>query len=243
MSNKPVQIERIGLDINHVQYAFNRPLSPVPRHPGVVLHHMGTGSFTGDTQRHPGRVVHDMHLRKGWAGIGYHGIATQQGRYYTGRTYRHTGSHAGTNDGNRWFGLLWYGGLGDQPAEQALHTLAQAIAWVAIDNDFEPSAATVQGHRQHASTACPGNLFAHIPDLIRRAKHIISQVQTHRAETPAAVVQGTLPPPVQIGTCRALIDGMERDGLLINNRAYVLAADLGGVWDPQTRTITIQRRL
>ena len=243
-ASKIVQLERIGLKIQRQTYQFRRALTPVARHPGVVLHHMGHGSFTADT-RNPGEVVHKMHLAAEggtWSGIGYHGIATQQGQYYTGRTYRHSGSHA--PGANSEFGLLWYGGLGDKPTEQALHTLAQAIAWVAIDNDFTPSSSTVRGHRDVLNTQCPGNLYQHIPDLIRRANAIIAQAKTGPVNTPEPVqAQGTLPaPPMQIATARAIVNGIERQALLINGRGYIAAADLGAQWDAATKTLTIDTR-
>jgi hypothetical protein len=240
-ASKTVQLERIGLKIRHQAYQFRRPLTPVARHAGVVLHHMGRGSWANDT-RNPGQVVHKMHLiAEGgtWLGIGYHGIATQQGQYFTGRTYRHSGSHA--RGANSEFGLLWFGGLKDQPTEAALHTLAQAIAWVAIDNDFTPSTSTVRGHCDVLNTQCPGNLYQHIPDLIRRANAIIAQAKTGPVQSAAPVQnQGTLPaPPMQIATARAIVNGIEREALLINGRGYIAAADLGATWDAETRTLVV----
>ncbi len=225
-------LDNIGLQINVKRYDFTR-LVPVSRHPGLVLHHMGSGTWANDT-RDPGSVIHAMHRRNGWAGIGYHGIVTNDGTYYTGRPYRHSGSHS--PGANTHFGLVWFGGLGDTPSAAALKTIAKVVAWVAIDNGFEPDSAGLTGHRDHIATECPGKLYPHLKPLRIRARQIIDDAR--RGPVPAA--GGTLPaPPMQIATARAIVNGQERQALLINGRGYIAAADLGAKWDAETRTLTI----
>ena len=180
MLNKTERLAAVNLRISQQQYNYARPLQAVSRHPGVVLHHMGNGSFTHDS-RNPGNVVHAMHLAQGWTGIGYHGIATQQGAYYTGRLYHHVGAHCPADGRNNYFGLLWFGGVGDKPTAAALETLARAVAWVAIDNAFVPSDLNVTGHKDHLSTQCPSNLYAYLPGIIKRAAEIVKEASTGKA--------------------------------------------------------------
>jgi hypothetical protein len=178
---KQQQLENVGLKIRHSEYKFNRGLERVPSHPGVVLHHMGTGRFTGDL-RHPGNIVHQMHLGNGWAGIGYHGIATQNGEYFTGRPYLNKGSHCPGR--NEWFGLLWYGGTEDEPSLAARETLAKAIAWVAIDQGWKPSRQTIGFHGQTISTECPGNLKQWYNWIVDRAGVIYRAALNEQPQTP-----------------------------------------------------------
>lgn len=209
--------EDIGLNITTVQYSF-RSLVPIARHPGVILHHIGAGS-TAPEPNNPGQIIHAQHLAQGWSGIGYHGVATQSGKYYTGRKYKHLGSHAvGHNDN---FGLMWYGGLKDIPTPQALETLAKAIAWVALDNSFIPSTSTVKGHRDVNATECPGNLYKHIPDLIQRAKELmglIGPVKTEPVKHPPVYGKG-------------LYKGKEVDIVTIDGHSWFNGAQIGAVWD------------
>lgn len=240
MASKQQQLDSIGLHIRQQQYQFARGLERVKAHPGVILHHMGEGAFTGDT-RNPGTVVHRMHLANGWAGIGYHGIATQAGEYYTGRPYLHKGSHCPAGDGNQRFGLLWYGGTGDTPTTPALETLARAIAWVAVDQGWAPSRATIGYHGQFLSTACPGNLKAWYNWLVDRAGAIYRESLTAAAPADPGHIAAPKPRPdaIMLDIAGKTVQGIRRNGV-----AYVPARELAplGVaveYDKATDTVRL----
>jgi len=49
----------------------------------------------------------------------------------------------------------------DVPTQRQLGSLVDVLAWAATEFDVSPS--TIAGHRDHASTACPGgNLYPYI---------------------------------------------------------------------------------
>jgi hypothetical protein len=214
-------VSKPRLDIIHQEYVYANSLKPVSKHLGVVLHHMGAGSW-GNDARNPGAVVHAMHRAQGWAGIGYHGIATQAGLYYTGRKYRHLGSHAGAS-ANHLFGMLWFGGLKDDPTPEALDTIARAVAWLAIDNGFIIGPDTVTGHRDHLSTECPGKLYKHLTMIRTKAMgYALGQPE---------------PEPMQV---TGLCNGIEVPVMLdAQGRSWFLGRGLNAQWDKEQSKATI----
>lgn len=225
MTSKEDKLSRIGLAIIRVAYTF-RSLTPVARHPGIIIHWMGPGRFSED-DRHPGHVVHSIHLQAGYSGIGYHGVVNQDGKYYTGRPYLNLGAHCadkatGYNE-NEQFGLLWFGGNGgngkpaDVPTPEALETLAKVVAWVCLDQNIPCDRKHIKGHREHLSTACPGTLFDQLDKVVARAKQILQDVNKE-------------PSLAKLDTLRVVIEtekgATEVAGFLLAGKSYVPAAEL-----------------
>lgn len=168
-------LEFIGLNINQSNLSFSWGHTPVPAHPGIVIHYFGNGRLTEDT-RNPAEVIHAIHKGNGWPGIGYHGVVHQNGKYYTGRPYRTRGAHCaqrGVVDLNHWFGLHWYGGVSDKPTPEAIDTLAKVIAWVALYEGFPIDRKHVIGHFESGiATSCPGPMKKHLNAVVARAHEI-----------------------------------------------------------------------
>lgn len=225
MVSKTEKLDLIDLKINFQRYQFTRGLLSIPRYTGIVLHHMGAGRYTED-DRNPGYLVHQMHLRNGYSGIGYGGIVTQAGEYFTGRPWLKRGAHCaqrGYADRNSDFGLLWFGGLEDEPAADALFAIAKVLAWVCIDQGVPCNSGTIKGHRDWLPNQCPGNLYDFIPRLIGMASEIIDQVSrgyslnTEKKKDHAMDIQ----------PCEALMaDGETRAALLIDGDSWVKVGDL-----------------
>ena len=111
------------------------------------------------------RVWQNYHMDgRGWGDVAYHYIIGESGGVYTARNtdYR---ADTGTNyDPDRHFTMVLEGNFQNvQPTAPQLDRLPVLLAWAA--QRFGISTSTIGGHRDYASTACPGsNLYPVIRD-------------------------------------------------------------------------------
>lgn len=111
----------------------------------IILHH--TASLNGDAYS-----IHRDHLKRGWAGIGYHYLILQDGTIQEGRPIKYVGSHcAGNNTSSIGIALL-----GDfrkvQPTKEQIDALNLLVDML---KERVPSIYKVLNHNDLYATACP----------------------------------------------------------------------------------------
>jgi len=117
----------------------------------IVVHHTKIPDMTVES-------IHDLHLRNGWAGIGYHKVVLPDGRVADGRPEATVGAHAyGVNAHS-----VGVAAVGDfdvsLPSSSQLAALAKVTAELAEKYGVAP--AQIVGHRDvYKDTTCPGRLF------------------------------------------------------------------------------------
>lgn len=115
----------------------------------IVVHHTAGSD-------HSAAEIHRMHLKRGFAGIGYHYIIRQNGTIEVGREESLRGAHAGKANADS-IGIGLTGNF-----EKRVPTTAQMDALVWLVGDIRHRLGqqiTVVRHRDVAATACPGRLF------------------------------------------------------------------------------------
>lgn len=162
----------------------NDPTHLTIHHSAVVL---GANSNAPERFRQDQRYHQDSH---GWIDIAYHVGVDRNGNIYELRDPNIVGDTATTYDPTGHFLVLCEGDFDQEPVTEALlHGTALACAWAV--QQFSIPAATLAGHRDFASTSCPGaNLYAHIEtgDLRRRVEDLVvgGQVNLQRICGPEA---------------------------------------------------------
>ncbi|MDR7865518.1 MAG: peptidoglycan recognition family protein [Sporomusaceae bacterium] len=117
----------------------------------IVIHHTKIENMTVAS-------IHDLHLRNGWAGIGYHKIILPDGTVADGRPEYAIGAHAlGANSHSVGISLV-----GD--FDVSLPSSAQMASLIALTAElagkYGVSAANIVGHRDvYKDTTCPGRIF------------------------------------------------------------------------------------
>lgn len=96
------------------------------------------------------------HFSLGWPDLAYHFIVGRDGRVYEGRPHTAVGDTATDYDPTGHFLVVVEGDYEFETlsAEQ-FESLARLLAWAAQEFDVSPD--TIAGHRDHASTFCPGD--------------------------------------------------------------------------------------
>lgn len=140
----------------------------------ILVHH--TAVVLEDNRGAPARWrgYQRYHQDQGWSDVAYHVGVDRSGNLYELRAldvpgdtftdYDPTGFHLVVADGN----------FDEQdPTPEQVEAIARAAAAAAIRYDVPP--ATIDGHRDHASTSCPGHaLYAALPAIRARVAEIIA---------------------------------------------------------------------
>lgn len=129
----------------------------------MTLHH--TAAVLGDNSNAPGRLRQHQRYHqgeKGWIDIAYHVGIDRNGNVYELRDTGLAGDTATEYDPTGHFLVLCEGDFDqEQITEAQLNGAAQAFAWAA--QKFNVPTTTLAGHRDYASTACPGeNLYTRL---------------------------------------------------------------------------------
>jgi N-acetylmuramoyl-L-alanine amidase len=137
----------------------------------MTLHHEAV--VLGDNRNAPGRLRQDQRYhqdQKGWVDIAYHVGIDRDGNIYELRTPQIAGDTATDYDTTGHFLVLCEGDFDQEVVSDAqVHAAALAFTWAT--QTFHIATDTLAGHRDLASTSCPGaNLYAHLSsgDLKRR---------------------------------------------------------------------------
>jgi N-acetyl-anhydromuramyl-L-alanine amidase AmpD len=102
------------------------------------------------------------HMAKGWPDIAYHVLVDRGGNVYRGRSWRFKGDTATNYDPAGHFLVMCEGNFEDQrPSGAQLAALADVLAWASERFGVKPG--RIGGHRDYASTSCPGrHLHEHV---------------------------------------------------------------------------------
>ena len=143
----------------------------------LTLHH--SGIVLGDNTRAVSRLRQHQRYHQdshGWIDIAYHLSVDRNGHIYELRTPKVAGDTATDYDTTGHFLVVCEGDF-DQEAitPDQISSTAMAFAWAS--QTFGVSPQTLAGHRDFASTACPGkNLYEHLSsgDLERRIDLVLA---------------------------------------------------------------------
>ena len=120
----------------------------------LTIHHAGDQTGTTGPARY--RSWQAYHISRGWGDLAYHYIVGVDGTIYEGRDPRYAGATGTNYDPSGHLLVVVEGNFNnDQPTPAQLDTLTRILAWASIEYAVSPS--TIAGHRDHASTSCPGN--------------------------------------------------------------------------------------
>lgn len=124
------------------------------------------------------RAIHAAHKARGWAGIGYNFVVTDDGLIYEGRGWNRVGAHAPKFNRNG-IGIQVHIGKGELPSDESL----RSVSALHVENASRAGhAIEPNGHSDGFPTECPG------PQLLKWAHEGMF--------APAGV--GTTPPPVVV---------------------------------------------
>lgn len=152
----PVAAQTIDL-IPRSAWGAKPPSGPIPTHTlrRLTVHH--SAQRAPDVAGAPGRIraFQAYHQSKGFPDIAYHFIIDRAGNIYEGRDPLAPGSTFTNYDPAGHFLALLDGNYEDQqPTAAQQAALVRLLAWASQTYGIDP--ATLSGHRDHASTACPG---------------------------------------------------------------------------------------
>lgn len=143
----------------------------------MTLHHEAV--LLGDNRNAPGHLRQDQRYHQdqhGWIDIAYHVGVDRNGNIYELRSTELAGDTATDYDTTGHFLVLCEGDFDQESVPEAqLLGAARAFAWAA--QNFHVATTTLAGHRDLASTSCPGaNLYAHLSsgDLKRRIDDLLA---------------------------------------------------------------------
>lgn len=141
----------------------------------MTVHHTAV-PLTDDRQA-PARLRQHQrfHQDQGWPDIAYHLGVDRRGNRYELRTVAARGDTFTDYDPTGHLLLLAEGDFDrQQPTDAQLEALAELLAWGASEHGLPVDG--ISGHRDHASTSCPGDaLYARLPDLRARAAELATR--------------------------------------------------------------------
>ncbi|XP_076643433.1 peptidoglycan recognition protein S2 [Halictus rubicundus] len=126
--------------------------------PYVIIHHSATDSCTTQAIcQARTRSFQNYHMNeKGWADIGYNFVVGEDGNVYEGRGWSKHGAHT-TPYNSKSIGICIIGNFVDhEPHAAAINATKKLIAYGVSIGKIQENY-TLLGHRQTASTTCPGN--------------------------------------------------------------------------------------
>jgi hypothetical protein len=142
----------------------------------LTIHHSAV--VLGANSNAPARFRQDQQFHqgsRGWIDIAYHVGVDRNGNIYELRNPEIVGDTATTYDPTGHFLVLCEGDFDQEDVtEELLKGTAVACAWAV--QKFSIPTATLAGHRDYASTSCPGaNLYGHISsgELKQRVEDLV----------------------------------------------------------------------
>lgn len=140
---------------------------------GVMVHHAAVAASDGDDEAARFVGYQRYHQDQSWPDIAYHLGIGRSGAFYQLRDPRTAGDTFTEYDPDGWFLILVDGDFDEQsPSTEQVVGLQRAIAWACARFDVSPD--DVAGHRDAASTTCPGaQLYDRLPVINREAAEIM----------------------------------------------------------------------
>lgn len=180
MSNIPINIPNVKfIDYrdeiwgDSYNWSFARSLSQVDR---LVIHHSVT------TRNASPQAIALLHKARGWAGIGYHIVITENGDvYYCGDIG--TGRANVANQNQRVIGILLVGTFmnGEQPTKAQIRSAHYVCKY--FQTQFPALTKItgwdqVVGHKEMQATACPGDTWKNVTN------DVFSQIKNFKENSP-----------------------------------------------------------
>lgn len=150
--------------------ARNRNTNITPGNGGVSVHHVDAVKVAApDHAECAGRVrgIQNYHMdSNGWADVAYSHLVCVHGYVFEGRGEWTRTAANGTNPGNQnWYAVCGLTGGTESDYDVITPELIDAFHHAIIRlRDLGGAAHAVNGHRDHLSTGCPGNLYPLVGD-------------------------------------------------------------------------------
>jgi hypothetical protein len=141
----------------------------------VTIHHSAS-AFHSQNSAAPARMRSHQrfHIDQGWPDIAYHFMIDRNGNVYEGRSPIGRGDTFTEYDPSGHFLVMIDGDFNSQiPSAVQVESLARMVAWGIEEYGIDPT--RVAGHRDHASTSCPGEHLYELlesGDLARRVAEL-----------------------------------------------------------------------
>ena len=121
----------------------------------ITVHHTAVELITNSKAPARIRQHQTYHQSLGWPDIAYHVMIDRAGNLYEGRPMDYRGDTATSYDPSGHFLPCLEGDYNaETPTDVQIEALAQLCAWASTRWGIDPSA--IGGHRDFASTSCPG---------------------------------------------------------------------------------------
>ena len=122
----------------------------------LTIHH--TGVELGDNRLAPARLrAHQVFHQddRGWPDLAYHFAIDRDGNVYEGRSVQYRGDTATSYDPTGHLLVVLEGNFDVEPVpERQMSSLLDLLAWGLMEYEMSPE--SIKGHRDYASTSCPG---------------------------------------------------------------------------------------
>jgi N-acetyl-anhydromuramyl-L-alanine amidase AmpD len=130
----------------------------------ITVHHTAVALTTNSAAPARARQHQSYHQGLGWPDLAYHYLIDANGHVYEGRPVTAVGDTATDYDPTGHFLVCCEGDFNTQQITPAQYeSLVRMLAWGSAE--FGVTAGSIQGHRDVASTTCPGdNLYPLIAD-------------------------------------------------------------------------------
>ena len=115
--------------------------------------------------------AHEYHISKGWAGVGYHFLISQDGKIYRGRPEdAMPAAVEGHNTG--MLAINCWGNFNNEtPTQEQIDSLTSMLSYLCNKYSITPSRRTIKGHKEysgHEDNSCPGNnLYAQLDEIVK----------------------------------------------------------------------------
>ncbi len=148
ISKKELKIMEESLSIQEMEYLWSEVLISGNNPKKIVIHHAAAENLSA-------QEIHEMHLNRGWAGIGYHFYIRSDGTIYRGRDENKIGSHVYGNNIDT-LGICLEGNFEEKgvPKEQ-LEALVNLATYLTLKYNISD----IVKHNDLGATECPGKLF------------------------------------------------------------------------------------
>ena len=148
VGKKELKEMKNSLNIQEVDYKWGGMLVSANNPKKLVIHHAAAENLSPEK-------IHEMHLSRGWSGIGYHFYIRSDGTIYRGRDENKIGSHVYGNNKDT-LGICLEGNFEENgvPKEQ-LDALINLGTYLSLKYNISD----ILRHNDLGSTECPGKLF------------------------------------------------------------------------------------
>lgn len=135
----------------------------------IVIHHTALSETESSAE-----AVHQLHIRRGWSGIGYHYVIRKDGTIERGRPRDTVGAHTYQHNWQS-IGIVLTGNFDeDEPTSIQLEKAALLVAALCNLYSIRPDEKHVFGHRNFNSTSCPGeHLYRKLPQVRSKAMEYV----------------------------------------------------------------------